>query len=61
MTNCLTIDVWVGLETDLRPFGEPSGGDAMAHEQITVHARDGNCTTQVLTAKDGKGGPAILF
>lgn len=33
----------------------------MAHEQITVHARDGNCTTHVLTAKDGKGGPAIVF
>ncbi|WP_299845883.1 dienelactone hydrolase family protein [uncultured Jannaschia sp.] len=33
----------------------------MAHEQITVPARDGNCTTHVLTGKDGKGGPAILF
>ena len=33
----------------------------MPHEQITVHARDGNCTTHVLTATDGKGGPAILF
>ena len=33
----------------------------MPHEQVTVHAGDGDCTTHVLTPTDGEGGPAILF
>ena len=33
----------------------------MPHEQVSISAPDGNCSTHVFTPEDGQGGPAVIF